>query len=44
MLVDIVKEQRMDIERVFRNFDYNRSNEIDNQEFGKIIQVLDPKA
>lgn len=34
----------MDIDRVFRNFDTNKSNEIDLDEFSAIIKTLDNKA
>jgi hypothetical protein len=43
-LVELVKEQRMDVDRIFRNFDFNQSQEMDMKEFERLVRTLQPSV
>jgi Ca2+-binding EF-hand superfamily protein len=41
-LIELVRENRMDIDRVFRNYDYNASQSMEIHEFERLVRTLQP--
>lgn len=39
-LIELVKDQKMDVDHIFRNFDFNQSESMDLHEFERLVRTL----
>ena len=43
-LIDLVKEQHMDVDKIFRNFDFNSKAAMELKEFERLVRTLQPNV